>query len=98
MLRAVADDDLRGLVVQVVVGLELFRDRLTQFGDAARWRVLGEAGFDRSLGRGLDVLRSIKIRFACSEAADVNAFGFHRLGFRVNAQGERWSQNGGSFS
>ena len=81
MLRAVAHDDLPGAIIQSVVGCQFVRDRLAQFRDASAWRVFRETGFQRLDCGPFYMLGRIEIRFACAEAADVDAFGFH--GFRL---------------
>ena len=43
------------------------------------------------------MFRRIEIRFACAEAAHINAFGLHRFGFAINRQSERRSQLSGAF-
>ncbi len=92
MLAATTDDDLARLVGQAVLALELVGDGLAQFGDAAARGVFGEPGLER-LDRGiLDVLRSIKIRFARAEPDDVLSLGLPLLGLRVDGQGQGGSQ------
>ena len=88
VLGAAGDDDLGGLVIESVVGLELLADGGTQFGNAGGRRVLGEAGVERPHGRGLDVLGRIEIGLAGAEADDVLALGFHGLGLAIDGKGE----------
>ena len=81
MLRAITYHDLPGAIIQSVVGCQFVRDRLAQFRDAGVWRVFRETGFQR-LDRGpFYMLGCIRIRFACTETANVEALGFH--GFRL---------------
>ncbi len=89
MLAAAGDDDLRWFVREAVFTLELVGDGLAQFRGAAGRRVFGEPGGERLGGGVLDVLGSVKIRFADAEAHDILARGFHGLGLGVNGEGER---------
>src|SRR5581483_10142657 len=67
VLSAARNNYLRRLVAEAVLALELVRDRLPQFGNAARRRVFGETVRERFGAGVLDVLRSIEIRFARAE-------------------------------
>ena len=81
VLRAVTHHDLTGAIIQSVVGCQLIGDRLAQFRDASVWSVFRKTGF-QSLDCGpFYVFWCIEIRFTCTEAADVDALGFH--GFRL---------------
>ena len=88
VLAAAGDDDLRRLVVEAVLALELVGDGLAQLGDAAAGRVFGEAGGERGSGGVLDVLGGVEVRFAGAKADDVFAGGLHGFGFGINGQGE----------
>ena len=48
------------------------------------------------LGGCFDVLRRVEVGFAGSKAADVDTFGLHGLGFRIDGERERRSQDGGT--
>ena len=76
-----ADDDLRRLVIHAIVRFEFVGDRLAQLGDAARGGILGKSLFDGSLSSDLDVLGRVEVGFTSSEAANIDTFGLHRLGF-----------------
>ena len=88
---AVADDDLGRFVIDAVVEQELVGHGLTKFWDTGTGRVLRESRFQRRYSSGLNVFGSVEIRFACSEAANVDPFGFHRLGLTVDRKGKRRS-------
>jgi hypothetical protein len=88
MLRAAVDDDLGRLVIEPVVGLELFADGGAQFRNAGGRRVLGEPGVERSHRRGLDVLGRVEVGLAGAEADDILAFGLHGLGLAIDGEGE----------
>ena len=94
MLGAVAHDDLARAIFEAVVGREFIRDRLAQFRQTGAGRVFREAGLERSDRGRLDVLRRVEVGFAGAEAADVDAFAFHRLRFAVDREGERRGQLG----
>src|SRR5688572_29346814 len=96
MFSAGGNDDLRGLVGDVVVALEFVRDRLAQFGNAAAGSVFGEAFVERFDGGFLDVERGIEIRLARAETDHVLSLGFHLLGLRIDGQSERWSERRGA--
>ncbi len=97
VLGAAGDDDLRGLVAQAVVGLELFGDGGTQFGNAGGRSVLGEAGVEGAHGGGLDVLGCVKIGFAGAETDHVEALGLHGLGAGIDRQGGGGGEVTGAF-
>ena len=82
LLAAGADGDLRGLVVEAVLALELARDRLLQLGEPVDRGVLRRlAALDR-LDRGLlDVVGRVEIRLAGAEPDDVAARRFQRARF-----------------
>ncbi len=69
MLCAIADDDLRGAIIQSVIGGQFFRDCLTQLRNASAGRVLGKSGLQSVDRRLFYVFGRIEIRFACTEAA-----------------------------
>ena len=62
---------LAWLVLDAVVALELVGDSLAQFGDAATWRVLGEAVGQRLRGGIFNVLRRVEVRLTGAKADDV---------------------------
>ena len=84
MLGAVAHDDLARAIFEAVVGRELIRDGLAQFRQTGARGVLREATLERSDRGRLDVLRRVEVGFAGAEAADVEAFAFHRLRFAID--------------
>ena len=97
MLCAVTHDDLSGPIIQSVVGRQFFRNCLTQLRDAGAGRVFGKASL-QCIDRGfLYVLRSIEIRFACAEAAHINAFSLHGFGLAIDRESKRGSQLSGTF-
>src|SRR4029077_10292521 len=79
LLAAGANGDLARLVVEAVLTLELFDDRILEFGDAVDGRVIWRlAALDR-LDRGLlDVVRGIEIGFAGAEPDNIAAGQFER--------------------
>jgi hypothetical protein len=81
VFRAVTHHDLPRAITQSVVGCQLICDRLAQFRDASAWRVFRKTGFQRLDCGPFYVLWCIEIRFASTEAADIDPFGFH--GFRL---------------
>ena len=87
VLGADRDDDLRRLVVQVVVALELGADRGPQLGDTGGVRVLGPALGERPDRRRLHPLGGIEVGLAGAEGEDVDALGPHRPG--PGSDGER---------
>src|SRR5215831_5137634 len=84
MLCSVAYNNLRRFVVYSIVSQKFLSNRLAQFRDAGTRSVLGKARFKRCDCGGLDVFGSIKVRLACSEAANVDPFGFHRFGLTID--------------
>ena len=90
LLAAGADDDLRRLIVERVLALELARHRGLQFGHAVNcgiFRRLALAdGADR---RQLDVVGGVEIRLAGAEPDDVAARRFQRTRFIRNGDGRR---------
>ena len=84
MFRAATDDDLVRFIFEFVVRRELVRDRLSQLGNAGARRVFRKAAFERCHRRSLDVFRRVEVRLARAEAADIEALGFHCLGFAVD--------------
>jgi hypothetical protein len=91
MLRAVADDNLRWFVIDSVFDQELVGDRLAKFRNTGTRGVLRESGFQRRNGGRFNVLGSVEVRLACSEAANVDSLGFHRLRLAVDRKRERRS-------
>ena len=91
MLCAVADDDLGRFVVNAVVQQELVGNRLTKFRNAGTGCVFGKSRFQSRDGSSLNVFGSVEVRLACSEAANIDPFGFHRLGLAVDRKGKRRS-------
>ena len=74
LLAAGADDDLRRLVVELVLALELARDRGLQLGNAVDGGVLRRlAVADRLDGRFFDVVGRVEIRLAGAKPDDVAA-------------------------
>ncbi len=71
LLAAGPDDDLRGLVVEAVLALELAGDRLAQGHDAGDRGVLGLAAADGRDGGFLDVVGGVEIGLADGEADDI---------------------------
>src|SRR5205085_11730817 len=88
MLCPAAHHHLARAITELVIGLELVRDRLAQLRETRARRVFRESRFERGDRRLLDVLRRIEIRFARAEAADIDAFGFHRFRFAVDRESE----------
>ena len=79
LLAAGADDDLRRLVVEAVLALELARDRGLQLGDAVDRGVLAVLPLADRLDRGfLDVVGRVEVGLAGAEPDDVAAGGFQR--------------------
>ncbi len=74
LLAAGADDGLLRLVVEIVLALELRRDRFAQRCDAGDRRIFGFAAPDRVDGRVLDVIRRIEIGLAGAQRDHVASF------------------------
>src|SRR5207247_8710810 len=91
MLCAVTHDHLHGAVIQSVISGYFVGNRLAKFRDASAWRVFREPGFQRLDCGPFYVFGCIKIRFACTEAADVDAFGFHGLRLAIDGESKRRS-------
>ena len=82
LLAAGADDDLRRLVGQLVLALELARDRGLQFGNAVDGGVFRRlAVADRLDGRLFDVVGRVEIRLAGAKPDDIAARRFERARF-----------------
>lgn len=81
MFCPVGDDDLGRFIIEAVVGLEFVGDGLAEFRDAAGRGVFGESSIEGGHRGGLDVLWGVVVGFTGSEAANVDALGFHGLGF-----------------
>ena len=97
MLCPVAHNHLSRAIVELVVGGQFLRDRLAQFRNARAGCVFCKSCLQR-FDRGLfDVLRRVEIRLASTEAADVDAFGFHRFGFAINRKREGGTELSGAF-
>ena len=84
MLGPVAHDDLSSAIGQLVVRGQFFSDRLAQFRNASAWCVFREAGFQGRDRRRFDVFRRVEIGLACTEATNIDAFGFHRFGLAID--------------
>jgi hypothetical protein len=97
MLCAVAHNDLGGAIRQVVVGGQFVRNRLTQLRDACARRVFGKSGLQCIDGGFFYVFGRVEVRFACAEAAHINAFSLHGFGFAINRESEGRSQLSGAF-
>ena len=91
------DDDLGGFVGKLIVGLELLGNGGTEFRDAGRRRVYGEARIEGSHGGGFNEFRSVKIRFARAEADHIEAFGLHGFGTGIDGQGGGRGEKTGAF-
>ena len=88
MLCPAAHHHLARAITDLVIGLEFVRDRLAQFRQTRARRVFRETRFQRRDARRLDMLRRVEVRLARSEAADIDAFGFHRFRFAVDRESE----------
>ena len=87
LLRAGGDQDLRAVVGQSVVPLELRDDRVLEFRDPAHIRIAREAGAhggDAGIG---DMHRRIEIRLTRAKADDVLALGLQFRGARGDGEG-----------
>ena len=74
LLAASADRDLRGFIVEAVLALELFGDRLFQLGDAIDVGVFRSLAVADRLDRGLlDVVGRVEIGLAGAQADDIAA-------------------------
>ena len=71
LLAAGADRDLRGLVIEPVLALELAADRALQFDRAVERRVSGLAAPHRRDRRLLDIWRGVEIGLADRQADDI---------------------------
>ena len=88
LLAAGADRDLRGLVVQPVLALELGADRLLELGNAVDRRCTWSCRRLDRLDRGvLDVVRRVEVRLARRQPDDVAALGLQRHGLVGNGDG-----------
>ena len=63
LLAAGADNDLRGLIVEIVFPLELFHDRFAQRHNTGNRRIFGFATVDRFDSGLFDILRCVEIGF-----------------------------------
>ena len=88
LLRAVADNDLVRLVIDIVVLGKFLADRGAQLGKPGARGVFGETFLQRLDRRFFDVLWRVEVGLTRSETADVDAFGPHGLGFAVNGESE----------
>ena len=86
-LAARRDMDLRRLVAQGVVALELGADRLLQLRNAVDGGVLGLAPADRVDGGGLDIVRRVEIRLAGAEPDHVAPRGLQFTRLRRHRDG-----------
>src|SRR6202011_5522135 len=91
MLCAVADDNLGWLVIDPIVDQKLVGNCLTKFRNAGTGGILGKSRFQSGNGGNLNVFGSVEVRLACSEATNIDTFGFHRLGLAVDRKGKRRS-------
>src|SRR6185437_2730719 len=98
LLGTRGNNDILGLVIQVVVALELDTHRLTQVEVTGYRSVMAPVIVDRLFGSLLDVGRSIKIGFSQGKIDHVDALGSqltaqlgHFEGFRLTEAGK----NGG---
>ena len=90
LLAAGADRDLRGLVVEAVLALELGGDGGLELGDAVDIGVLRRTTFADRLDRGfLDVVRRVEVRLAGAQADDVAAGRFERARLVGHRDGRR---------
>jgi hypothetical protein len=89
LLAAGADRDLRRLVVELVLALELARDRRLELGNAVDIGVLALAALDRPDGGELDVVGRIEIRLAGPQPDDVAPGRFERAGLVRHRDGGR---------
>ena len=77
---------MRGLIVQVTVGLQPGADGLAQLYDARGGGIAGKVVTDGGDTGLLDVIRRIKIGFTGAETDHINAVGLHLLEQGVNGQ------------
>ena len=89
LLSTRADNRLLRLVIQIVLALELFGNRLAQFRNTGNRRVLRFTAVDRLDGGLLDVVRRVEIRLASAKADYVAAFGLEVAGFLRDGNGGR---------
>src|SRR5206468_305882 len=76
LLAAGADADLRSLVLELVLALELAHDGRLELGNAVDRGIARMAGVDGAFGGRADVLRRIEVGLAGAEPDDVAAAGF----------------------
>src|SRR5205085_7839171 len=88
MLRAAAYDDLARAIRELIIRLEFLRDGLAQLRQTGARCIFRKPGFKRGDGRRFDVLRRVEVRLAGAEAADIDAFGFHRFRLAVDRESE----------
>src|SRR4029077_7079045 len=90
LLATGANGDLARLVVEAVLALELFDDRILEFGDAVDVRVFGSlAALDRLDCGLLDVVWGVEIGFAGSEPDNIAAGQFERARLVRDGDGRR---------
>ena len=97
MLGPTGDDDLGRLVIQAVVGLQLFGNGGAEFWNAGGRSVFGEAGVQGAHGGGFDVFRGVEIGFTGTEADHIEAFGLHGFGAGIDRQGGGRGELTGAF-
>src|SRR6202012_2988141 len=90
LLAAGTDDDLRGLVVELVLALELARHRGLEFGNAVHGGVFRRLAVADRLDRGfLDIVGRVEIGLAGAQTDDVATGRFERARFIRNGDGGR---------
>jgi len=87
--RSAVGDDLVGSVGQAVIFFQPADDGLLEGRRALVFRVLGVVILNRLDSRGLDGFGGRKIGLADAQVNDVEAFGFHRLGFGADLERRR---------
>src|SRR5439155_9057014 len=90
LLPAIADGDLRGLVIELVLALELAADRALQLDAPVEHRIARLAALDRGDPGLADVGRGVEIRLALRQRDDV-APGRFQLG---GERGDRHRRRG----
>ena len=74
--------------LQMIVQNAGVGDRLAKFWNARTGCVFGKTRFQRRDRGRLNVFGSVEVRLACSKAANIDSFGFHRLRLTVDGKGK----------